>query len=172
MRIEVRLFPLNTPAADGSIIPKKAFLDYISTEGFKERLKAKNFYGGSTHKNRNKSRREDSGGVVGEGDELLQSGNITHIIDNFFIRRNPQNGIEYVHATAEVMTDPDEYDGESKGLIMTLNRLLSRGVQLPVSVVISARWKNDVAVIIKDILGFDFTLSPGYAKAGIVSIID
>ena len=68
------------------------------------------------------------------------------------------------------MDDPEEYEGKSKELIKTLTRLLRRGVQLPVSVVISAVWKNDIAVRIKDILGFDFTLSPGYNKASIVDI--
>jgi hypothetical protein len=156
MKIEVRLFPLDTPAADGSIVPKKIFLEYQSTTRYQERKQNKNFYGGSTHLNRNSSRKESSGGVVGESDELLYSGNITHIIDDYFIKLNPADGIEYVHATAEVMTDPDEYEGKSKELIKTLTRLLNRGVQLPVSVVISAAWRNDVAVRIKDILGFDF----------------
>ena len=169
MKIEVRLFPLDTPAADGSIIPKQSFLEYQSTPRYKERKQNRNFYGGSTHLNRNQSRKESTGGVVGEGDELLYSGNITHIIDDYFIRRH-SDGIEYVHATAEVMDDPEEYEGKSKELIKTLCRLLNRGVQLPVSVVISAVWKNDIAVRIKDILGFDFTLSPGYNKASIVDI--
>lgn len=170
MRIVVRLFPLDSRASDGSIVPKTSFLEYQNTPRYKDRKKNKNFYGGSTHLNRNDARKESSGGVVGESDELLYSGNITHIIEDYFVRMDPDEKKEYVYAVAEVMTNPDEYEGKGKELIKTLARLLNRGVQLPVSVVISAVWKNDVAVKIKDILGFDFTLSPGYNAARVISI--
>ena len=45
MKIEVRLFPLDTPAADGSIIPKQSFLEYQNTPRYKERKQNRNFYG-------------------------------------------------------------------------------------------------------------------------------
>jgi hypothetical protein len=161
MKVDVRLVPLGVKASDGSIISKEVFNKYLNSNNYKDRFASKNFLGGSTHINRNDASQLDEGGVIGEGDEMLLNGNITHIVEEFWIAKDPEDKLDYMCCRLEIMDNPDEYEGKSKEYIKTLVRLLKRGVMLPVSIVIKAVWDDeDRARQIVDILGLDITLSP------------
>lgn len=163
MHIKVKLFPLDRKAADGSMITRQVFEEYLRSEDYQMRSRNKLFLGGVTHIDRNKPDKQTG---LGEFDRMLTEGNYTHYTDKLFIC--PDN---WVYARAKVMDNLDEYAGRSLELIKTLTRLLKQGIKLPVSIVVKAYWdKNDVARKIVLISGFDVTLSPGYKGAEIVDI--
>lgn len=163
MHIKVKLFPLDRKAADGSMITRQVFEEYLRSEDYQMRSRNKLFLGGVTHIDRNKPDKQTG---LGEFDRMLTEGNYTHYTDKLFI--GPDN---WVYARAKVMDNLDEYAGRSLELIKTLTRLLKQGIKLPVSIVVKAYWdKNDVARKIVLISGFDVTLSPGYKGAEIVDI--
>lgn len=163
MKITVKLFPLDKKASDGSSVPRKVFLEYINSEEFKVRMDSKLMLGGLTHGDRSEP---DADTGLGEFDQLLIQGNITHYVTKLYIGKDG-----FVYADAVIMDDVSMYEGVSKENILTLIRLLKAGIKLPVSIVIKAYWNDkDEAEKIVFIGGFDMVMSPGYAGAKIVKI--
>ena len=164
MKLQLKLFQVDTKASDNSVIPSSVVMEYLSSKDYKNRIKNNLFLGGLTHVNRNDPEVETS---LGEFDQMLITGNITHYITNLSISSD-----NWVYAEAVVMDDEKFYTGESKGNILILKRLLHYGVMPPISVVVKAYWDaEDRATKIVMIGGMDFTLSPGYGGAGVTEII-
>ena len=66
MKAIAKLFSLNTPACDGSIIPTRVFEEYLSSPMYKETMEDHTALGAITHYNRKPH--SDEKGVIGKDD--------------------------------------------------------------------------------------------------------
>lgn len=165
MKIKIKLFPLDIKASDTSSVPRKVFEEYLKSPEHASRIASKTMIGGMTHINRNDPDGETG---LGEFDEMLISGNITHYLESVYIGTD-----NWVYAVMVVLDDESQYSGKSLDIIKTFKRLVLNGIFIPVSIVIKAYWTDeDVATKIVFLGGCDFTLSPGYSNAAVIELIE
>lgn len=166
MRVLVKLFNCDQTATDGSRIPRSVVEAYLNSPKYKESIEKGMVNGGLTHENRVLP--EDSGlkGVVGRDDNMLRCNNITHVVESIYLDGDD------VMAVARIL-DESSMDAESAEKIKKLKGLISNGVFLPISAVISAYWSaNEVAEELVAIKGFDATMNPSFASASIMKVIE
>lgn len=174
MKAIAKLFSLNTPACDGSIIPTRVFEEYLGSPMYKETMEDHTALGAITHYNRKPH--SDEKGVIGKDDRNLmitphgeKGGCYTHYISKMWI--------EGEWAMGEItFLDESVMDSEAQENIKRVKGLIKNGVNLNGSAVIIAYWNtqggNDYAAKIQKISGWDFTANASFAGSKIVKIID
>ncbi len=174
MKAIAKLFSLNTPACDGSIIPTRVFEEYLSSPMYKETMEDHTALGAITHYNRKPH--SDEKGVIGKDDRNLmitpqgeKGGCFTHYISKMWIEGEWAMG-EITFLNEDVM------DTEARENIRRVKGLIENGINLNGSAVIIAYWNsqggNDYAAKIQKISGWDFTANASFAGSKIVKIIE
>ena len=166
MRVLVKLFNCDQTATDGSRIPRSVVEAYLNSSKFRDLLDKGMINGGITHENRVLP--EDSGlkGVVGRDDNMLRCDNITHVVENVYLDGND------VMAVARIL-DESNMDEGSAQKIRKLKGLISNGVLLPISAVLSAYWdSSEIAEELVAIKGFDVTMNPSFSGAGVLKVVE
>ena len=174
MKAIAKLFSLNTPACDGSIIPTRVFEEYLSSPMYKETMEDHTALGAITHYNRKPH--ADEKGVIGKDDRNLmitpqgeKGGCFTHYISKMWIEGEWAMG-EITFLNEDVM------DTEARENIRRVKGLIENGINLNGSAVIIAYWNsqggNDYAAKIQKISGWDFTANASFAGSKIVKIIE
>jgi hypothetical protein len=169
-----KLFSLNTPACDGSIIPTRVFEEYLSSPMYEETMEDHTALGAITHYNRKPH--SDEKGVIGKDDRNLmitpqgeKGGCFTHYISKMWIEGEWAMG-EITFLNEDVM------DTEARENIRRVKGLIENGINLNGSAVIIAYWNsqggNDYAAKIQKISGWDFTANASFAGSKIVKIIE
>lgn len=174
MKAIAKLFSLNTPACDGSIIPTRVFEEYLGSPIYKETMEDHTALGAITHYNRKPH--SDEKGVIGKDDRNLmitpqgeKGGCFTHYISKMWI--------EGEWAMGEItFLDESVMDSEAQENIKRVKGLIKNGVNLNGSAVIVAYWNNqggnDYAAKIQKISGWDFTANASFAGSKIVKVIE
>ena len=174
MKAIAKLFSLNTPACDGSIIPTRVFEEYLSSPMYKETMEDHTALGAITHYNRKPH--SDENGVIGTDDRNLmitpqgeKGGCFTHYISRMWIEGEWAMG-EITFLNEDVM------DTEARENIRRVKGLIENGINLNGSAVILAYWNsqggNDYAAKIQKISGWDFTANASFAGSKIVKVIE
>ena len=174
MKAIAKLFSLNTPACDGSIIPTRVFEEYLSSPMYKETMEDHTALGAITHYNRKPH--ADEKGVIGKDDRNLmitpqgeKGGCFTHYISRMWIEGEWAMG-EITFLNEDVM------DTEARENIRRVKGLIENGINLNGSAVIIAYWNsqggNDYAAKIQKISGWDFTANASFAGSKIVKVIE
>ena len=174
MKAIAKLFSLNTPACDGSIIPTRVFEEYLSSPMYKETMEDHTALGAITHYNRKPH--SDEKGVIGKDDRNLmitpqgeKGGCFTHYISKMWIEGEWAMG-EITFLNEDVM------DTEARENIRRVKGLIENGINLNGSAVIIAYWNsqggNDYAAKIQKISGWDFTANASFAGSKIVKVIE
>ncbi len=174
MKAIAKLFSLNTPACDGSIIPTRVFEEYLSSPMYKETMEDHTALGAITHYNRKPH--ADEKGVIGKDDRNLmitpqgeKGGCFTHYISKMWIEGEWAMG-EITFLNEDVM------DTEARENIRRVKGLIENGINLNGSAVIIAYWNsqggNDYAAKIQKISGWDFTANASFAGSKIVKVIE
>jgi len=166
MKILVRLYNMEDPAADGSIIPRLQTSNYLSSDEYRRMTEEHLALCGITHKDRVLD--SSLKNVVGPDDQVLIHGNHIGYIDQIFLR---DSNDKYCYAYIQVF-DPDQFAGEVRDRISNFIGLMKAGTKLPCSVVIQAMWSpsNRAERIIR-IKGMDFTLNPSFKGSGTVKVM-
>lgn len=166
MKILVKLYNMEDPAADGSIIPRQQTSNYLASEEYKRMTDEHLALCGITHKDRVLG--PDLKNVVGPDDQVLINENYIGYIDQIFIRDSTD---KYCYAYIQVF-DPDQFSGKAKDQITNFIGFMKAGTKLPCSVVIQAMWSpsNRAERIIR-IKGMDFTLNPSFKGSGTVKVM-
>ena len=174
MKAIAKLFSLNTPACDGSIIPTRVFEEYLSSPMYRETMEDHTALGAITHYNRKPH--SDEKGVIGKDDRNLmitpqgeKGGCFTHYISKMWIEGEWAMG-EITFLNEDVM------DTEARENIRRVKGLIGNGINLNGSAVIIAYWNsqggNDYAAKIQKISGWDFTANASFAGSKIVKVIE
>ena len=174
MKAIAKLFSLNTPACDGSIIPTRVFEEYLSSPMYKETMEDHTALGAITHYNRKPH--SDEKGVIGKDDRNLmitpqgeKGGCFTHYISKMWIEGEWAMG-EITFLNEDVM------DTEARENIRRVKGLIENGINLNGSAVIIAYWNsqggNDYAAKIQKISGWDFTANASFVGSKIVKVIE
>lgn len=174
MKAIAKLFSLNTPACDGSIIPTRVFEEYLGSPIYRETMEDHTALGAITHYNRKPH--SDEKGVIGKDDRNLmitpsgeKGGCFTHYISKMWI--------DGEWAMGEItFLDESVMDSEAQENIRRVKGLIKNGVNLNGSAVIIAYWNNqggkDYAAKIQKISGWDFTANASFVGSKIVKVID
>lgn len=165
MNILVTLFPLDTSASDGSVIPLSSISEYLLSDSYKENVVKKHLSVlGITHKDRKKN---NSDLRIGEDDTILMNKNNVGYISRIYTQND---GFAWAEVT---ILDANLFEGSMREDILYVTGLISSGMRPPISAVIDAFWDgNEVAQKINSIDGLDITLNPGFVGAEIKSILD
>lgn len=166
MKILVKLYNMEDPAADGSIIPRQQTSNYLASEEYRRMTDEHLALCGITHKDRVLD--SSLKNVVGPDDQVLINENYIGYIDQIFIRDSTD---KYCYAYIQVF-DPDQFSGKAKDQITNFMGFMKAGTKLPCSVVIQAMWSpsNRAERIIR-IKGMDFTLNPSFKGSGTVKVM-
>lgn len=177
----VKLFSLNTPAADGSVIPTEVCRKFLESKQCKEDLENGLSIGSLSHRCRTAENAPNNiktpllGKTIGKDDLMLlpEEGCAcpTHKILDLWIEG------DWCMGKIQIF---DESDADELGAkyIKRLKFLIKNGVRVPISSVIIAFWKTeegtgkDYALEIKRLRGADFTFNESFKGAGIVSAED
>jgi len=164
MKILVKLFPYDSKASDGSLIPRSSIQEYLGSSEYKERVVTKKLsFLGVTHKDRQKSSDFSS---IGPDDQVLINKNNVGFIYDIYLK---DDGFAY--AKVELF-DPSNFSGTHKQDIDYVCGMIKSGVRPPVSAVVDAMWDaNEVARKINGINGLDITMNPAFKGSEIVDII-
>lgn len=163
-RFVMRLMDTTTKAADGSVIPRSVWESYLSSKEYEKAVKRHLIMGGITHLNRRLKSDEDG---TGPDDGILINENITHIIEKVYFK-SPEDPCVYADC---VTLDPTKFSGAQHDKIQNLIGMLSSGMFLPISIVVSADWNpREEATQIVQLLGADVTLNPSFKGASIIKI--
>lgn len=161
MKIEVKLFPLGAKASDGSVIPLSAASQYLTSKSYRDSIESKTAFIGMTHKDRV---RDENLTSIGQNDRQLVNKNTLGYISRIWIKG------DFLWAEANIF-DPKNFKGDAQHNIAFLRGLLTEGVVPPISGVVDAHWdKSEMAKEIVKIIGFDFTLDPAFAGAGVENV--
>lgn len=156
MKILIKLYDMENPAADGSVISRQVTEEYLATDDYKKHMESRTSLGGITHKDRDVVQQYKD--LVGPNDQVLISNNFTHVITKVFTKPGESHSFAFVE-----IFDEDNFSGEVRDKIINLKGLIRSGVQLPVSVVIQALWnQNGNCEKIIRIRGVDFTMDPSF----------
>ena len=181
MKCICKLFALDKPAKDGSVIPTEVCRRYIESNECKEDLEKRKMLGSLTHRSRNLQnigndlKSNSISKTIGADDMNLipESGCScpTHYIESMWIEDGWLMGV--IH-----LLDEEGMDDIGKNYIRRVKGLLRQGVKLPGSLVIIAFWQpqpgtnQDTAQEIKRIKGYDWTLCESSIGAGVDEIFD
>lgn len=177
----VKLFSLNVPACDGSVITADVCRKFLESKQCKEDLENKLSIGSCSHRCRSAENAPASiktpllGKTIGKDDLMLipeeGCGAVTHIIEDLWIEG------DWCMGKIRIL-DENEADELSAKYIKRLKFLIKSGIRVPISSVIIAFWKTeegtgkDYALEIKRLRGADFTFNESFKGAGIVSAED
>lgn len=152
MKVLVRLFNCYQTATDGSRVPREVVEKYLNSSKYRETVEKGLINGGITHENRVLPEGSGLRNVIGRDDNMLRCSNITHIIDSVYLDGDD------VMAVIRFL-DESVVDKETAEKVTKLKGLVSNGVFLPGSMVLSCYWdQNEVAEEIVNLKGYDFTL--------------
>lgn len=175
----LRVWDVNVPASDGSIISREVFQDYINSPQYRESIEAGNALGSMTHISRdNKHMAHKIGDVsklIGKDDQMLLANEPLAAPPVWRIKRLYLDG-SWLMAEMDILNE-DGTDELMHNSITRLKSLLSQGVLLGVSAVIVAFWDGgkggaDICQKIHAIKSIDITQNPSQKKARIVDIMD
>jgi len=160
MEIKARILPIEQKASDGSIFPRKVLIDYLESDTYKHRIATRTCLGSITHGNRDQKTNKFS--LVPAVDQMLLNMMITHYVSKMYIEG------DWLCGTI-VLLPIEPFEGTQVGnWIKMVRGLVMTGIELPVSAVVVGEWQKDLCTKIYDIPGVDFTLDPGFKKAGLV----
>lgn len=159
--VEAKIIPIEKKAVDGSIFSRKVLMDYLNSDAYRYRMETKTMLGGITHINRDKERSPSD--IIAVVDQMLLNRAITHYVSKLEIKGDWLVGeIRFL--------DENLMDSQTAECIRFIKGLILNGVMVPVSASVLADWAGDRAIRIIDIAGVDFTLDPGFERAGVINI--
>lgn len=180
MKCRCKMFDTNSPAADGSIIPKEVLLRYLSSEEYKRSIENRSMLGGLTHIARNVGNAPSDMGAalsktIGKDDLMLlpkASMPATHYVTQIFYDENTG----WAMADIQILNE-NLMDDNSKQSIKRFKGLLRQGILPGTSSVVLAAWQSsgtgcDECKEIKQIKSLDITLNPSWHKAQIVEVVE
>jgi len=160
MEVIARVIPIGIKASDGSIFPRKVVVEYLESDAYRSRMASRTCLGGVTHGNRDDKINKYE--IVPAVDHMLLNQNITHYVSKMWI-----DG-DWLYAHLHIFP-PDIFEGTPNAQWIRLIRaLLAQNIEIPVSAVVIGQWQNNVCTQIKDIIGVDFTLDPGFEGARVI----
>lgn len=178
MKLLARLFPYDSAATDGSVIPRRVVEEYLNSDTYKETMDQLTATGGMTHIDRclpvdgcgnssDNSGKRPVKNIIGKDDLLILNKNITHAIERIFIENDG-----WVYGVLKVF-DETLMDDDSAQRIKQVKGLIRNGVKLHVSCVITAFWdSNEYAEKIARINGVDITNNEAFKGAGITEVLE
>ena len=175
----LRVWDVNVPASDGSVISRQVFEEYLRSPQYQEQIEAGNALGSMTHISRDTKHLANKIGdvskLIGKDDQMLLANEPAAAPPVWRIKRLFFDG-SWLMAEMDIL-DEENADELMKNSITRLKSLLSQGVLLGVSAVIVAFWDGgkggaDVCQKIHSIKSIDITQNPSQKKARIVDIMD
>lgn len=169
MRVLVKLFTTQSRASDGSLIPKSAVEEYLSSPEYKTSIERGLMIGGRSHRDRCLKASPNGdllNGVVGKDDNLLLNNNAISVIEKIFFNPDDPND-EWVYAIQRFF-DPEDMDEESARSIRQITGMIKNGVKISTSAVVIGYWdENETCERLLNIKGNDITLNPAFSKGGV-----